>query len=257
MIIRTPNRDRYTIVSKVPLEDERLSWKARGLLAYLLSKPDNWTVMVAHLVKQAPDGRSSVMTALVELERAGYIVRTKRRGDSGRFDGLDCEIHEEPATGSRKSAYGETAHGESDTNEEGLLVKKETNRRQQSRRKADPIFDTLVDLCQIDTERLTASARGGINRAAKELRDAGATEESLRSAANAYKIRYETAAVTPTALAKHYPTLGVRAQRPAPSATPKARCSECDGTGWTEEPADELGPGTVSRCGSCSGRGTV
>ena len=74
MIIRTPNRNRYTIISKVPLEDGRLSWKARGLLSYLLSKPDNWTVVVAHLVKEAPDGRDSVRAGLRELEDAGYCL---------------------------------------------------------------------------------------------------------------------------------------------------------------------------------------
>jgi len=39
MIVRTPNRDRFTIIDKRALEDDRLSWRARGLLAYLLSKP--------------------------------------------------------------------------------------------------------------------------------------------------------------------------------------------------------------------------
>ena len=127
MIIRTPNRNRYTIISKVPLEDGRLSWKARGLLSYLLSKPDNWTVVVAHLVKEAPDGRDSVRAGLRELEDAGYIRRTKKQGHDGQFDGVETEVFEEPTgNGFSASADGLTADGLSvdgkpDTNEEGLL----------------------------------------------------------------------------------------------------------------------------------------
>jgi len=96
MIIRTPDRDRYVTISKVPLEDERLSWKAKGLHAYLISKPDGWKVIVSHLVTQGPDGRASVMAALKELEDAGYVVRTKREKVKGRYDGMDCDVLEEP-----------------------------------------------------------------------------------------------------------------------------------------------------------------
>lgn len=97
MIIRNPNRNRYVNISKVPLEDRRLSWKARGLHAFLMSKPDNWDVIVEYLVGQSEkDGRDSVRGALKELESAGYIARTKTKNDQGKYDGTDCEIFEEP-----------------------------------------------------------------------------------------------------------------------------------------------------------------
>lgn len=97
MIIRNPNRNRYVNISKVPLEDRRLSWKARGLHAFLMSKPDNWDVIVEYLVGQSEkDGRDSVRGALKELEDAGYIARTKTKNSQGKYDGTDCEIFEEP-----------------------------------------------------------------------------------------------------------------------------------------------------------------
>lgn len=97
MIIRNPNRNRYVNISKIPLEDSRLSWKARGLHAFLMSKPDNWDVIVEYLVGQSEkDGRDSVRGALKELETAGYIARTKTKNNQGKYDGTDCEIFEEP-----------------------------------------------------------------------------------------------------------------------------------------------------------------
>ena len=98
MIVRTPKRERYVVISKVPLEDKRLSWEARGMLSYLLSKPDGWTVSTAHLEKQASgrgSGRDAVQAILKELANAGYITRQRGR-NTGRFAGYEYAIHEEP-----------------------------------------------------------------------------------------------------------------------------------------------------------------
>ena len=108
VIVRTPHTKNYTMIANGALGDERLSWKARGLLAYLLSKPDNWRVIVAHLVTQGPDGKTSVMAGLEELETAGYIRRTKRPSIGGRYDGYDTELYESP---------DETASGFSTSNQ--------------------------------------------------------------------------------------------------------------------------------------------
>lgn len=96
MIIHAKNREKFVIVSKIPLDDTRLSWKAKGLHAYLMTKPDSWVVIVAHLVRQGPDGKAAVMAALRELEDAGYVERKPRDKVRGRYDGLDCTVYEEP-----------------------------------------------------------------------------------------------------------------------------------------------------------------
>lgn len=82
-------------------EDQRLSWEARGLLIFLLGKPDNWNVSVKHLINQTqqsmrkPSGRDSVRAILGELEQAGYLqIETAR--DGGKFDGVDYVVHEVP-----------------------------------------------------------------------------------------------------------------------------------------------------------------
>lgn len=88
-IIRT-RRDRnnpYAMVNKAPFEDERLSWEARGVLAYLLTKPDDWQVRTADLLKRAPKcGIDRLTRILKELEDAGYLVRERRNVGRGRFE---------------------------------------------------------------------------------------------------------------------------------------------------------------------------
>lgn len=86
MIIRTPRpKAHFTILPNAAIRDARLSWKARGMLAYLLSLPDNWRTSTAHLQRVGPDGREAVRRGLIELEDAGYLVRRRVRLERGRF----------------------------------------------------------------------------------------------------------------------------------------------------------------------------
>lgn len=96
MILRNPNRYRWTVIDNRILEDERLSFDARGLMAYLLSKPDKWQVNVVHLERQSKAGRSKVRRILRELSDAGYLEYRKARGKGGRFGGTEIVIHESP-----------------------------------------------------------------------------------------------------------------------------------------------------------------
>ena len=248
MIIRTPNRDKFTIISNVPLNDERLSWKARGLLAYLLSKPDSWAVVVADLVKRSPDGRASVLTGLVELEKLGYIKRSSKRGDAWRFDGIDAEVFEEP-TAVRFSDRGKTDRGKSTTSNYSLVVKTEIPLGRE--RDPDLIFEALADVCGIDITRLTPTARSVLNRATKELRQTEATPEQIRSAATIYRQRFPDAALTPSALVKHYPSLRrVQSTRGRSSVLSETSCDECHDARWVPTTEDER---MVIRCHACSG----
>lgn len=96
MILRNPNRHRWTVIDNRILEDERLSWDARGLLAFLLSKPDKWNVNVTHLEGQSKAGRSKVRRILRELSDTGYLEYRKARGKGGLFGGTEIIIHETP-----------------------------------------------------------------------------------------------------------------------------------------------------------------
>lgn len=65
--------------------DEDLSWKAKGMLAFLLAWPeDRRPPSVDVLATVSRDGRDSVTTTMQELVRAGYVMREREHRD-GRF----------------------------------------------------------------------------------------------------------------------------------------------------------------------------
>jgi hypothetical protein len=95
----------YVVLDKGFLDAPALSWKAKGLLAYLLARPNDWQVREADLVAHATDGRDSVRSALKELKGAGYIVRSQAKAKSGRFAGAQWDVHERPVFRAPSSQY--------------------------------------------------------------------------------------------------------------------------------------------------------
>ena len=68
------------------LRDTRLSWRARGLLAFVLSHPDNFNAPRDWLVKQSDgDGEFVVRSILKELDKYGYRKVTRIRNEQGKW----------------------------------------------------------------------------------------------------------------------------------------------------------------------------
>ena len=95
-VIRIQKNSNYVVMSKVGLHDDRLSWKAKGLLAYMLSMPDNWTFYNEELMKHSPDGSSTFKAAMNELKEYGYVVRRKAKDEKGKFIGWETVVYEQP-----------------------------------------------------------------------------------------------------------------------------------------------------------------
>ena len=99
----------FTIIDNTGIRDENLSWKAKGLLVYLLHLPDDWQVYLEDLKNRSTDGRDSTISGIKELMKKGYIKRTRKR-DKGKFVGYDYEVYEIPneiiATENGKSENG-------------------------------------------------------------------------------------------------------------------------------------------------------
>jgi hypothetical protein len=85
-IIRAPREDRFTVLNRSIIADDRLSYRALGLLVYLLDKPDNWRVEATDLGRgDSREGRDAIRTALTELAERGYLVRRRLRNDKGQW----------------------------------------------------------------------------------------------------------------------------------------------------------------------------
>ena len=73
-----------------------MSLKSKGLLSLMLSLPDDWNYSIAGLVSLSKDGKDSVMAALAELEKFGYLTRLRTTNSKGQFSGVEYNIFEEP-----------------------------------------------------------------------------------------------------------------------------------------------------------------
>lgn len=76
--------DHFTIVANDAARDRRLSLKARGLLLYLLSHKDGWTLSIDRLARQMDEGKAAIRGAVQELETVGYLTREQTRGQDGQ-----------------------------------------------------------------------------------------------------------------------------------------------------------------------------
>lgn len=90
----------FTIVPNLYLRDKALSWRARGLLAYLMSMQPGWSMSIDQLTAAGMEGRNAVRSALWELEKAGYLVR-QQTNENGRF-GESIWKTQDPDQGSQK-----------------------------------------------------------------------------------------------------------------------------------------------------------
>lgn len=95
--------DNFTVMSNRVLNDENLSYRARGILVWLLSKPTNWSIRSEAIAAQSPsEGRTAVRTAMRELEEHGYLVREKVQNELGQWATIQT-VYEEPVTSGNPS----------------------------------------------------------------------------------------------------------------------------------------------------------
>lgn len=86
----------FVMVHKDFIHDSNLSWKAKGILLYLLSRPDDWQVYETEIVKHSSDGLSGLKSGIKELEEVGYIQRNRKRDDKGRLKEYEYLVYEQP-----------------------------------------------------------------------------------------------------------------------------------------------------------------
>lgn len=119
MIIRTKKGEApFAFFHREALDDESLSWKATGIAAYLLSRPDDWEVVLKHLENKKTDGRDSTRSGIQELMDAGYLVRHRKRDKRGAFTSFDYNMHEHPpkkANDEDEATSGKSNSGKPDT----------------------------------------------------------------------------------------------------------------------------------------------
>lgn len=95
-VFRVDKSRDYTVLSNHIFKDRTLSAKAKGLLAEMLSLPENWDYTLKGLTFLFSDGLDSVRQGIKELEEHGYVVRERKRDVKGRLGEMEYVIYETP-----------------------------------------------------------------------------------------------------------------------------------------------------------------
>ena len=95
-VFRVEKNRGYTVMSNHHLRNKELTLKAKGLLSQMLSLPENWDYTLAGLSHINKESIDAIRTAVLELEKAGYITRTQGRDEKGKMTAITYTIYEQP-----------------------------------------------------------------------------------------------------------------------------------------------------------------
>ena len=95
-VFRVEKNKGYTVMSNHHLRNHALSLKAKGLLSQMLSLPEDWDYTLQGLAQINKESIDAIREAVRELERAGYIERSRERDERGCLRGTVYTIYEQP-----------------------------------------------------------------------------------------------------------------------------------------------------------------
>ena len=98
------NQDPFARIDRRLAQDTNLSFAARGLMTYLLSMADNWTIRLDVLRRENGIGRDALRTLFKELQAKGYAELYTEKGGSGQFKGTFWLVREVPISEPERKA---------------------------------------------------------------------------------------------------------------------------------------------------------
>lgn len=181
--IRVKKEQKYFVAANAPFQDKSLTWEARGIMGYLLSKPDGWQCRNYDLVNQGPAGEHTIKRVLKELKAAGYIHRFKISKGRGKIEWI-TEIYETPdlnpnfTTGDFTTVVnttGDTIEVEKSTDivstdSQKVLISKSTDILQNSQKSKNQYTPTQRDALNRLGKVIAHSGNIGYIQTADELR---------------------------------------------------------------------------------------
>jgi len=123
-IHRSAHARGFTVLPNALLQDRRLTYTARGVLADLLSRPDGWQEDGKRMADSSPQGRMAVGRALRELTDAGYYRVDRVQQADGTWIS-EAHVWDTPQVTPSlpRPVSGESTIGDSGTNPVKDLVK--------------------------------------------------------------------------------------------------------------------------------------
>jgi len=104
-IVRVIKSKDYTTICNRIFKDRRLSLKAKGLLAMLLSFSDNWNLSIKGLIAILKEGETAIRSTMNELIKHGYVERERVKNKKGVLIGIDYTVFESPKLNSPRLGF--------------------------------------------------------------------------------------------------------------------------------------------------------
>lgn len=143
----------FVTVHKAFVFDNKLSAKAKGILLYFLSRPDNWQIYTSEVVKHMNDGQKSINSGIQELIKSKYVHRLQKRTDNGVFNGYEYLVYEKP-TEMPFSANGLSANGKTENRKGQTTNNNSTNNDLTNNKNTNNVTDETSKLFQYISNNL-------------------------------------------------------------------------------------------------------
>lgn len=237
MIFRIQRREKgFVQIDNALLENEVLSWKAKGLLCYLLSKPADWRVILGDLVARGTDGPTAIRSALVELRGAGYARLETSRTSAGTLDGTTWSIFEErQSTEMQETLISDTDMQVSRVSGNPSLGKSHPTNTDRKKDEGDkdgtavrprnPLFDALAEVEGSDADEAAKLKGGKIAKALSQIKrmSPDVTPEEIKRRAGLYRETWPNVTLSATALAQNWAKFKTKPNAHAPHQKPNGR----------------------------------
>jgi hypothetical protein len=238
----------FTVVPNELLDDPDLDLAAKGLVCYMLAKPDGWNFSAVRIAREMPEGRDAIYAALNRAEASAWVQRRDIRKPDGTFmrqvivrNNRLLSWEPDGLTEDGLAEVGPTDVGATVDVSKDLEANTEIARTEGSQKLAlasrsrpvDPIFEVLfmvetgLTYSPETSRQLTPSARGALNKAAAGVRQTDVSPEELLEAIEAWPTVMDDATCTANAIAKHLPRLRAAARG---NVARKSRPTEFDET---------------------------
>jgi uncharacterized phage protein (TIGR02220 family) len=153
------------------LNNPDISFKAKGLYAYLNSKPDDWDFSIESISSQVKEGIDSVRAGIHELEKHNYLKRIKRQNEKGFWE-IDYMLFENPME-------EEPYLGKSNEGEHPKQHKKENTKKENTKKEEDSTSNGQIQLLVDRINQIAGTAFRATNKETSGLINARLKEYSV------------------------------------------------------------------------------
>lgn len=177
----------YTVMSNHHLRNKDLSLKAKGLLSQMLSLPEDWDFTLAGLSYINREKIDAIREGIRELEKAGYVVRSRERDDKGRLRGADYVIYEQPQQPASDLPVLDNPMLENPTLEKPMLENPTQLNKDISKTDLSKKDKSITDLSNTDSVPILSSRSFPFDENAAEPTGRNGKEAATESAVEIYR----------------------------------------------------------------------